>query len=366
MTLIAQLSVNGAPFLVGDVLLTRDRRTGLRANLPLVGNINEVIASRGLSFEATFAQKVNVLGDRLVVAWSGSAEQAERVFEVLSALTTRENLSRDDIKRELEAIDRSRIDQLQLLGLLVREVRGTTVSASTFSLDVQGVEVPWSGTVYAAGSGRDEFLRLLNVADWTGGGTSNEFQVAHALLGALTNEEYRKGNTIVNRWGGGFEAVTFSIDTGRFQKVGKVGDLLHTFWTINLDSPDTAQFLPMFYKTTYWRDALIIRYARFDGIDKKTFKLMMNSLELVPPLLKSASDYDLDELGVVDFSYRALCCHISIARADGSDTMHIIQPGRSNELLELEFNADSSGRLHIPGEISKTIIEEAKARASQR
>jgi hypothetical protein len=321
MTLISQVSIRGAPFLLGDVLLSSERRTGLRTNLPLVGDINQILANRGLSLEVGFAQKVNILSDRLVVAWSGPALQAERALRVLSTLSSRQNLHRTDIQMELEAIDSDQIDRLQLIGLLVTDVRGTTIKGSPFLWRVARTEIPELGTVYAAGTGKDEFIKRLRSADWTVGGTANELHVAHLILGDLVNMEYRRGGTIENRWGGGFEAVTFNCDTGRFQKVG---DVLHTFWAVDMRSQDHAQFVPMFYKATYWKEALIIRYARFDIVAKRTFQLAMNSFELVPPLLKDATEYDLEELGSVDFSHKVLCCHVSVESASGRKVMQII------------------------------------------
>lgn len=223
--------------------------------------------------------------------------------------------------------------------------------------------MPELGTVYAAGTGKDEFINRLQRADWTVGGTANELHVAHLILGDLINMEYRRGGTIENRWGGGFEAVTFASDTCRFQKVG---DVLHTFWAVDMRSLDHAQFVPMFYKKTYWRDALIIRYARFDSVANRNFQLAMNSFELVPPLLKNATEYDLEELGSVDFSHKVLCCHVSLERASGREVMQIIQPSKPGATVELEFHGStSSGRLHIPGELSAMVIEEARTRASR-
>ena len=66
-------------------------------DFPLVGDINQVLANRGLSFEVSFAQKVNILSDRLVVAWAGPHMQAERALKVLAAMSSRQNLSRADI-----------------------------------------------------------------------------------------------------------------------------------------------------------------------------------------------------------------------------------------------------------------------------
>ena len=172
----------------------------------------------GLSFEVSFAQKVNILSDRLVVAWSGPEVQAKRALRILADVSSRQNLTRTDIEMELKAIDPDGIDKLQLIGLLVTDVRGATVAASTFSWGVPRTDVPRLGTVYAAGTGADEFILLLGEADWTLGGTANELQVAHLILGELVNMEYRRGGTIENRWGGGFEAVTFASDLVDFKR----------------------------------------------------------------------------------------------------------------------------------------------------
>jgi hypothetical protein len=235
MTLICRFSIRNAPVVVGDVLLSSGRKTGLQTNLPLVGDINRLLAAEGLPFEVSLTQKVNILSDRLVVAW-----------------------------------------------------------------------------------------------------------------------------------GGGFEAVTFRLDSGGGSgRLQKVGDILHTFWKVDLSSADQSRFIPSFYKTTYWQDALIVRYARFDSADARTFHLAMNSFELIPPLLKDAKDYDLDEIGEVDFSYKVLCCHVSVERPNGLGVMHFAQPSKPGETIELEVAKDSSGRIHIPGELSKRVIEEARRRASQ-
>jgi len=65
MTLIAQLTVNDAPMLIGDVLLSSETITGLKVNLPLVGDINQILADGGFPFEVQFTQKINVLGGAL-------------------------------------------------------------------------------------------------------------------------------------------------------------------------------------------------------------------------------------------------------------------------------------------------------------
>src|SRR5581483_3145893 len=153
MTLIAQLSVNGAPFLVGDVLLSSESRTGLKVTLPLIGDINQILADRGLPFEVAFAQKINVFDGRIAVAWSGPLIQAERALRVIETLCSRTDLTADDVLAALGAIDQSAVDKLQLIGLVLHEVRGTTVESSLFSLRVPPRSIPAFGQIFAAGSG---------------------------------------------------------------------------------------------------------------------------------------------------------------------------------------------------------------------
>jgi len=361
MTLIARVSIRNAPVLIGDVLLSSERRSGVRANLPLVGDINRILASQGLYFEVSFVQKVNILSDRLAVAWSGQELQAKRALRALADVSSREKLCLTDIETELRAIDPDKIDKLQLIGILAREVRGAEVAGSKFAFQVQPIDVPGLGSVHAAGTGAHDFIQMLGETDWTLGGVANERQVAHALVGDLVNIEYRRGGTIEKRWGGGFEAVTFTSDSGRFEKVG---DVLHTFWKVDLSSPGKAEFIPWFYKTTYWRDALIVRYARINSVGERKFQLAMNSFELIPPLLKHRQEYALEELGSVDFSHKVLQCHVSVERPGGRDILQLIEPSKPGSTLQLEFRESGAVHLEIPGELNTKIIEEAQTRAS--
>ena len=127
MTLIAQFSVNGAPILIGDVLLSSETRNGLKVKLPLVGDINQILADNDLLFEVVdFAQKIHVFDGRIAVAWSGPSIQAKRALQVLADIFSQEKLTVDDILGELKLIDQAKIDQLQLIGLLLEEVNGAT------------------------------------------------------------------------------------------------------------------------------------------------------------------------------------------------------------------------------------------------
>jgi hypothetical protein len=174
MTLIAQLSVNGAPILIGDVLLSSERRTGLKADLPLVGDINRILSNRGLPFEVSFVQKVHVFDGRIAVAWSGPLIQAERALRVLSIISSQAGLTEPDIRRELSAIDQTAIDQLQLIGLLLEGTEGASVRFTAFAYHAPFELIPDIGRVCVAGSGRTAFVNLLQKFDWQTQASANE------------------------------------------------------------------------------------------------------------------------------------------------------------------------------------------------
>jgi hypothetical protein len=188
---------------------------------------------------------------------------------------------------------------------------------------------------------------MLQKGDFLAQTNANEYRVAHGLLAVLTNEEYGTGNTIANRWGGGFEALT-----ARSGRLEKVKDVLHTAWEIGSD--DSIGIFPsFFYKTTYWRDALVLRTASFESIQDNKLVLKTNELKLIPPLLKEIHDYDPAELGSVDFSYRALCCHVRLKKPSNR-VMFFIE--------ERESGQDALLRLDVPGElhISKHLKDKIK------
>jgi len=117
--------------------------------------------------------------------------------------------------------------------------------------------------------------------------------------------------------------------------------------------------LPWFYKTTYWRDALLIRSARLEKVSADTFHLVSNDLVAIPPLLKEIADYDLNEVGTVDFGYRAICCHVMIEKRDNRDVLLFVEQHRSDPNFEVELAA-SHVRLRISPDLKNAIIHEAR------
>ena len=76
-------------------------------------------------------------------------------------------------------------------------------------------------------------------------------------------------------------------------------------------------------------------------------------------MLKNAGEYDLNEVGQIDFSYRAICCHIIIEKPDNKTDLAIYIEQRNPDRKVLFSLDEASGRLTIAGELTDSIIEQA-------
>ena len=320
MTMIVGFHVRGVPILIGDLLLSAQGNSDRPANVPLVGDVNRLFAANRISYEVGTTQKVNVFNGRIAVAWSGPLIQAERVLKVLERISKNSDLTPKLLMEEVNAIDQSKIAEVQLIGFLMEDIDIDTYRVEMFDLGADGVKVGAFGEVLAAGSGSREIISFLaeneQLAD------SEPEHAASAVIAMLTGQEVKTGGSLPNLWGGGFEAAT--IIDNRFQKIGSV---LHTFWDVEGES--RLNLRSQFYKMDYFEDALVIRVAAVSN-EGGLSKLSANDVHIITPPLKTAKNYDLSKFAIPDFSSATLCCHVS---AGDEVYLHIEQLGNGNNGL---------------------------------
>jgi hypothetical protein len=357
MTLVAQIMVHGAPFLIGDALASTETISGMECELPLIGEINSILAAKLRRFEVKLTQKLYIFDGRLAVGFAGPVIQAERVISVLRDLTKRQReLQLKDIESELDSIDPDRIDKLEFVGFLLRGVAGNQVSSNVFARRVTPADVKGFGRCYFAGTGAAPAKRILE-SNGTLPGVENNPKAIVPLLGALLNNELTSGSSIDQKWGGAFEAVAYSHDSQRLEKVGNV---LHTFWIFDPDSPGAVTFQGRFYKTIYFDDALLIRSAEFEKLPDRVV-VKSNRLTVVPPLFKSVEEYDKTLIGPIGFDYEIICCHVWIKskqKATPEAAIMIGAPEGGSIEVRLAVNADGSGHLEIPASCISALIEQ--------
>ena len=162
----------------------------------------------------------------------------------------RYSLTQAYIERELRAVDQEKINQLQLVGLVIEDTTGRNVQYSVFAMNAPFMDVPNFGRVCGAGSGASAFFELLQKGNWLAQANANGI---HGCSRAPWCTDKPRNtitrNTIANRWAGDSKLSIFRSNSKRLEKIR---DVLHTFWVVKDEHDDAIGMLPFFYKTTYW------------------------------------------------------------------------------------------------------------------
>jgi len=368
VTLVARIMLGGAPFLIGDALLSsvdlsNPFVTSVECDLPLIGEINSLLAAKKRPFRVDLCQKLHVFEGRLAVGWSANdASQAERALKVLRDVAKKPDVALADVQDELSAIDPDQIKDVSLVGSLLQAVNGNQINCTVFSGNAIAENVLGFGEVQAAGSGARTFTKILQ-QNGPIPSTANDPWTILGVLGTLLNRELSTGQSIDERWGGAFETVSFSRLTGRLEKLDNV---LHTFWSWRDNGK--IDFQPRFYFARYFDELLMLRSAEYEAGENYSIKrLKSNKLQLVPSLLRPVRDDDLAKIGHVDFSYDYVCCHVWFRGAPGSATpraaMVLAAPRGGPYDIDLSVAEDGSLRLRLPGDTVTNVIEAAKRQA---
>jgi hypothetical protein len=373
MTLVAEIMLGGAPFLIGDALISSDALsnagvTSVRCELPLVGEINSLLAAKERTFRVDLCQKLHVFEGRLAVAWSANdATQAKRALDVLREVAKKHDVTMADVKYELDAIDPDRIDKLSLIINLFQGVDADQIHCSRTYRNVRVDDIAGFGRVCSAGSGASTFAEMLK-RDGPLPSEVNEGFAALPILGALLNYELSTGRTIDEKWGGAFETSSFSARTGRLEKLDNV---LHIFWMWRGDG--LVEFQPRFYFARYFDDLLVLRSAEYEASNNPSSegpikRLRSNSIRLVPSLLRPLKSEDVDKIGHVDFSYDHVCCHVWFRNPQNAaiprGALIVGGPRGGGYDIDLSVTSGGSLRLEVPNECVRNVFLAAERAAA--
>ncbi len=370
MTLVARITLGGAPFLIADALLSSENlanryETGPECRLPFIGEINSRLAATGHSFRVSLCQKLHVFEGRLAVGWSSNdALQAERALKVLRDVAKKNDLTFDDVREALDAIVPEQIKDLKLIGLILRDVDGNQISASVFSHDAVTKEVSGFGEVRAAGSGVNTFIEVLRNGETTEptATPANDPWVALGVLGSLLNHELSTGQSIEERWGGAYEAVSYSRQTSRLEKLDNV---LHTFWSWR---DGKLEFQTRFYFAKYFGELLALRSVEYEIAEcKLNMRPLSDYVTLVPSQLRELRSEDRESIGHVEFSFDYICCHVWIHESgQKSPKGAIILAGPKGGDYDVEVSIAEDGsllRLTIPSGTQENVLDAVNRQA---
>ena len=327
LTLIAQISFNGIPIYIGDLLLSADVKPSHVVDIPAGKDINARLPEGAHRAVHALRQKVNLISDRLIIAWAGSYLQALSLMSEMKRAIDNGDLTLETIRQIVESRDPGDRDDLQLVGTILTpdHLDKGRVHLQHFEYCIDCVSVG-EVKIYAGGTGADDLLQIIpqGVAanplpdcqpespehyGWA-------FTQALGVSGALIGHETITGENILDWWGGGIEVASF-VD-GKFQKLT---DVLHTIWrAIKIDSQRyEIRFVSKLIKYDYFEDALVAQTFSV-AINRANQKAVIedHSYRMYTPILKGRRDYDLSKFEPRDLRHTTLCCYVLLEPRDPS------------------------------------------------
>jgi len=244
MTLIASFEYEGSPVFVGDLLITRDGGVAdTSMSTPLVHLPNTLIPGAGYSISG-MRQKLVLLHDHLCMAWAGSLIHASALAQHLrSFVAGKAQLDYQELRALLEGYR-----DYGGISLIIYSWHGN--GTGWFS-NVSAFDLEPLNKLRVSGTGAASFIQNIGMlqAGYQSQGASGYQSVAMRAMGLASLASAQQvfgGIAITERWGGGFELVTF--DGQRFQKEGRV---LTVYWSFE-EAPDgtfvARLLLPFLYQ----------------------------------------------------------------------------------------------------------------------
>jgi hypothetical protein len=366
MTIIAAIGVDTYPAIFGDLLVSD-------AELPAVPVLDEktsVFSTAPSASSPGFDQKLVLLGDNCVVAWTGNAEFARVVARELRAIASEAPMSMEIINGYLSRLDPAMKDEIILVGW-VRE--NGVFHQFWYRADI--AESALFGRVSAGGSGAIAFLGL---ASQVAGGTWNvpgraltglERAVSSMLSATslLLNAELSNQSDPLQFFARGYEIATFVRD-----RFAKVGDLAFVFW--NVDATDNRIELgapELVMKQDYAGESLLLQVLRMRPGESPASLPVMEAAKRVIPAFGGAVD-TVDGAQATDFSWPGMeatfTCHVVLVRS-GTDPVvfNRIDYSESRTPRSIRYVSDGSDtRFDVSQQFREELAQSIRAGLADR
>ena len=317
MTLIARSNFKGVSFYLGDLLLSSEVKSGDAIDIPAANDINKLLPESSSRHVSGMVQKLNVLSDRLIVAWAGSYIQALSMIRELSELDRSvTNLRRANIKKLIMSVPENDRDELSLIGSVCvsNHKQEGDLYIEHFSYQTTKCTRPGE-VIHVAGSGAKNIIDLIpRIVDGRPPPSSLDEglyewvkQTALGVLGQLVGQEMLLGQNILDWWGGAFEIATIEDQTFK-----KVENTLFTFWRLLPDESGKfmdLRLIPKFLKYDYFSDVLIIQILDCEITDDEKLKIKSHDCRLYTPIHRTSKwEYDFSKLTLPALQHTTLCC----------------------------------------------------------
>lgn len=300
MTLLAAFTIHGIPILIGDFLLTDEQVNTNHIFYPTRPELKDVKPSPGERRICGLSKKIHIIGERLVVGFTGQMQPGRYLLKQLHEKFTNEKPTANnlaDFLRNLQFVNKSKTE---LAGWLweKRPLCFHWKGSSPGDLKLtKGV---------FTGSGGNHFKSMLTNADNAGLSPNIQTSLDSAIyigscnVGKLFFEELSSADNLKHHYGYGAEMVLW--DGGRFFYNEK---LTFMFWNILIDSKNNLHVAPgnvaAAYKNFGEFSAIQVTHIepQKDGIiglqAKNTY------VQVVTPIYDNMNGFDPSSIGRIPF-----------------------------------------------------------------
>lgn len=324
MTLILCAIPENCPVLFGDLLISGNEREGCIPSIPGVGKASDIFPE-GSGYTITgLRQKVCLINDSFAIAWAGSLIAARVVISELSELSGKKEFSPDKIREYFDGLG----DDIKELGvsfiaLFVDSVVGDQVRCCIITHNANSYGYTPFGSLFVSGSGHHKAIELLKKlrmenSSWEKAPTPEDqaISMAYYLGASFLNDDITSNDTLLNYFGGGYEAVIF-LD-GRLRKLNNTA---YIFWQAHIEE-DGGFSLSLPFKVFfhhYHNDFLGIRFFSIrhgDSCESIELELEEHSMDIISPVNKVCGNEEIQALKDSDLDIERLANYIDVFNAN--------------------------------------------------
>ncbi len=312
MTIICGFSSNDFPVLIGDILLTSDQLYEGIDHTPTLGPV-QPDATHPFGFTISgFNQKVNILDDKCIVAWSGNWTQARAMIRDITKVLSDHGPNLDEIIKTINTVAAPDKDKLSMIMFLQENE-----NLHYYYHSAEKVTSKFVDNAYVAGSGSiyvKKFFGQLEQMDKPPHVDAGAPHYTTALGFGLTlssqcvGREILSAGNLIERWGGAIELGY--ILGGVAQKLNNIMHF-HLSYEDSVDRTTKINLVPIITKTEYQGDLLVIRRVQFmparvnKNSDSGSLVIESDKISVVPPILKHVDPSFTPD--IPDLEYDVLC-----------------------------------------------------------
>lgn len=328
MTAVIRFNFPESPILLADLLLSAPPNPDREFALPTLGKTRFNWGRLQELVPSSLCQKLVLVSDDLVVAWTGNFMKAQIFFSELKARSDRESFSLNELKQYLEGLDESNwmgANSATGIGILGFFHSGDGLFHH-FGHGSSAIMTRQFGWTDVLGSVIEAMPMIANqelITDQSLSSESANHPLASSLsqtiafTGLLVRDELATKVPLQHRFGGGYEIAFF--DEGRFKKLD---DVVYLFWNCALEGDNVliSAAPQIMIRFSYYSDILVVRTVQLEF--ESEVKVIRDDVHFIRPTYRNIEPAEVAACSRPSFSTTWTCHYFGVNFGDGASEVY--------------------------------------------